>query len=187
MNSPFGVLSAESTHSITDARQHRDAPRRFHRALDLLVAAVARRAGFAVRLTEPDMICGTPNGTWAIATKRLSSRNGVGENVRKAAKQISQCAYPGIRVFGRYSPLGAALRIHHALAPKPWLRDRQDAGFRTYRICWRFRHAERRRGPRRGFARSVSVSLSRTSPRNARDVACRGGAWCRRFRTEHIS
>src|SRR5689334_10391943 len=63
---------------------------------ELLVAAVFRRAGYAVQLAEPDILISTTIGPFGIAAKRLYSLTKVEANIRKAAKQIAGANCPGI-------------------------------------------------------------------------------------------
>jgi hypothetical protein len=65
------------------------------REFELFVAAVARRAGLAVRLGEPDIILDVQASQWCIAAKRLSSSKRVRHNVDKAARQIFDAGRPG--------------------------------------------------------------------------------------------
>lgn len=57
---------------------------------ELYLAALARRAGYGVRLDEPDVVIEDGHGLLAIAAKRLKSPKKLRANLRSASRQITE-------------------------------------------------------------------------------------------------
>ena len=100
-------------------KEGRDAsPRDFQ--FELYVAALSRKAGFAIRLAEPDVIVFHPDLEFGIAVKRPKSLGSVRPNIKKASKQI------------RRSDRQGAIAVDLSLAANPenacMIADHTDVG-----------------------------------------------------------
>jgi hypothetical protein len=73
----------------------RDTPGRNYQ-FQLYVAALCTKAGLATRHEEPDVTCDVDGTTFGIAAKRLKTIKSLEDNLKEAAKQISDVGLPGI-------------------------------------------------------------------------------------------
>ena len=73
----------------------KDSPGRNYQ-FQLYVAALCTNAGIVTRHEEPDVTCDVDGTKFGIAAKRLKTINSLEDNVKDAAKQISNAGIPGI-------------------------------------------------------------------------------------------
>lgn len=63
---------------------------------ELLVAALSRRAGYTISLSEPDVVINHPQSAFGIAAKRLKSWKQIPRHLKKARDQIVKSGRDGI-------------------------------------------------------------------------------------------
>ena len=86
---------------------------------ELFTAALCRRAGYAIELTEPDIVIHSGSMIFSLAAKRPSSSKRISKTIQKASSQIVDSGIPGIVVLDvsqLLNPTFALLHTSHRTA-----------------------------------------------------------------------